>query len=99
MVIQSTTLHIHITFSSLYVIIYSDLAFGSSNGSFCKNPLRDRCELIYLLTKIIIVYMCKAVDLITVNVFYLITVICFLKIIIIENNRANGNVMFLVESA
>ena len=83
MVIQSTTLHIHITFSSLYVIIYSDLAVGSSSGSFYKNPLRDRCELIYLLKKIIIVYMCKAVDFITVNVFYLIKNICLLKRIII----------------
>ena len=60
----TTTLHIQMTFSSLHVIIHNN----TSSGSFYKNPLQDRCELTYLLTNIIIVYMCKAVNCITLNV-------------------------------
>ena len=74
MIIQSTTLHIQVTFSSLNVIIHSDLTASSSSGSFYKNPLRDRCELIYLLTKIIIICVCKALDFNTVKGFYLVKI-------------------------
>ena len=50
------------TFSSVNVIIHRDLTASSSNGFFYKNPLRGRCLLIYLVTKMIIVCMYKAVD-------------------------------------
>ena len=64
--------------NTIHVFTYTDDFFvtkcDNSQRSFYKNPLRDSCELIYLLTKIITDCMCKAMDFITVKVFYLVKI-------------------------